>query len=817
MDVDLVSGTVVGGRYEVLEQIGDGVYLAKDRDLERKVTLELHAERTDAAREALAMARLAHPNVVTVFEVGEHEGRPFIATEYVAGSTLREWLAAAQREPDEILDVLLAAGEGLVAAHDAKLVHRAFTPDSVLIGSDARVRVRDFGLASESGSVDPSIDQQAFSRVARDALVHPRLRRVLAGRYPTMRELLSALRATRSRRRVVIAGAAVAAVTVGVAIASAWPRSVDTTVSCEAAGFDILTVGLDVPARVATGSYAEMAPSVEKRLAEFREWYLAIATKVCRNTYVDRKWSEELYRRASNCLDETRRVATRLLTMPTSSSGLVERVTRLRGETVCDDEMVLASLPALPRDPAALDEVIRVRVAIDTATAEYDRTRLHVLEQTIADAAASPARDDPTVAPRLDALRGYALSERGRLKEAEVLLAKAYYGARAIDDPGLALGTLSTLILSTSARLDDEATMNWMRNGIADAKRIQHLAPHSAGRLYAILASTIDGFGDPNQAMELLGKAFPLLGETPSRPLASALMTRASLYISLGKPEEAIADYRRAIELFEGLFGSEHPNTARAKISASAGLLAVGRKDAAVALAREAEAALDLHPGEATRDLAQTKLNLGVSYINSRDYAKARKYLTEAREATIEVLGEDHPDVALVDANFAYMAVAEKNFSLGVKLARETLARMEKSTPKPHEDRGQVLLVLADASRGLEDHETAIQAGEASSDEYPAGDERKILSLAVSAMVANDTGQSARALKIVEKMESLPAPTDPALQGRIAYERGRALAKTDRRAAMRSLDKAWKIFHDAEMSEWAAEVAVAQNLLRKKI
>jgi eukaryotic-like serine/threonine-protein kinase len=150
----LPAGTTVGRHYVVERVLGSGgmgtVYLARDRSLDRAVALKLH--RTVAAsdrlhREAIAMAKLAHPNVVTVFEVGELDGKPFVAMEYVAGATLRAWLGTAERTWGATLAALVAAGEGLAAAHDAGLVHRDVKPDNILVGDDGRVRIGDFGLA----------------------------------------------------------------------------------------------------------------------------------------------------------------------------------------------------------------------------------------------------------------------------------------------------------------------------------------------------------------------------------------------------------------------------------------------------------------------------------------------------------------------------------------------------------------------------------------------------------------------------------------------------------------------------------------------
>src|SRR5262249_48686785 len=92
------------------------------------------------------LARLSHPNVVVVYEVGEVDGRLFVAMEHVAGGTARTWLTTARRWR-EIVALYAAAGDGLAAAHAAGIVHRDFKPDNVLVGDDGRPRVADFGLA----------------------------------------------------------------------------------------------------------------------------------------------------------------------------------------------------------------------------------------------------------------------------------------------------------------------------------------------------------------------------------------------------------------------------------------------------------------------------------------------------------------------------------------------------------------------------------------------------------------------------------------------------------------------------------------------
>ncbi|MDB4954118.1 MAG: Serine/threonine kinase [Myxococcales bacterium] len=144
----------INERYVIESLLGRGgmgtVYLARDLSLGREVALKLHRAGSGndrLHREAIAMAKLAHPNVVTVFEVGTFEDRLYVAMEYVRGETLRGWLASAPRSWREIVELLLHAGDGLAAAHAAGLVHRDFKPENVLVGDGDRPRVSDFGLA----------------------------------------------------------------------------------------------------------------------------------------------------------------------------------------------------------------------------------------------------------------------------------------------------------------------------------------------------------------------------------------------------------------------------------------------------------------------------------------------------------------------------------------------------------------------------------------------------------------------------------------------------------------------------------------------
>jgi serine/threonine protein kinase len=178
-----VEGDFIG-RYRVRERIGEGgmglVYAAEDRQLGRLVAIKLlrsvegasaDIHRRRLLREAQALARVSHRNLVMVFDVGTHEGRVWIAMERVIGDTLEDWLAAQPRPWEDIVDVFMEAGRGLVAVHEAGLVHRDFKPGNVIVRGDGTVQVLDFGLAAEAGEkLEPGDTDEPRAQPALDAL-----------------------------------------------------------------------------------------------------------------------------------------------------------------------------------------------------------------------------------------------------------------------------------------------------------------------------------------------------------------------------------------------------------------------------------------------------------------------------------------------------------------------------------------------------------------------------------------------------------------------------------------------------------------------
>jgi len=290
------------GRYHLLELVGSGgmgvVWGAWDPELDRRVAIKLVHPTLRAARERIlgegqALARLSHPNVVPVYDVGVVDDQLYIVMEWVRGRTLRAYGKEPRRVRD-IVAVYRAAGAGLAAAHRAGLIHRDFKPDNAILGDDGRVRVVDFGLARGevktrgdvpvtpqrgvpvtrgagtprymapeqlvANQLTPAVDQYAFGAALREALagraadgtraVLPRWLDEIAtrstavdpaSRYPSMDALLDALArdpAAVRRRRLLVAGAIGAAAG---AFVVGQLRSGETAVERCAGGADVIT------------------------------------------------------------------------------------------------------------------------------------------------------------------------------------------------------------------------------------------------------------------------------------------------------------------------------------------------------------------------------------------------------------------------------------------------------------------------------------------------------------------------------------------------------------------------------------------------
>jgi serine/threonine protein kinase len=150
------------GHYRIVQQIGAGgmgvVYRAHDEQLDRDVALKVlpagtltdEAARKQFRKEALALAKLSHPNIATIFEFSSHEGVDFLAMELIPGKPLSEWLHAGAMPQTEAVRLATQLAEGVAAAHDQGVIHRDLKPANLFVTPDGRLKILDFGLAKHT-------------------------------------------------------------------------------------------------------------------------------------------------------------------------------------------------------------------------------------------------------------------------------------------------------------------------------------------------------------------------------------------------------------------------------------------------------------------------------------------------------------------------------------------------------------------------------------------------------------------------------------------------------------------------------------------
>ena len=437
----LVAGASVG-RYVILRRVGGGgmgdVYAAYDPELDRRVAVKVLRPGVDSEpardrlrREAKALARLAHPNVVTVHDVGAHGRRVFIAMEFLSGQTLRCWLAARRRSSGEVLAVFLQAGRGLAAAHSVGLVHQDFKPDNVIVTRDGAVRVLDFGLAEVAARpaprpvagtlgyiaperraghlADARSDQYSFCvalyegllgelptgtpLIAETAAYRPTgvlpvwLRRVLRrglrpepdARFPSLDALLHALSlGSRRRRRRWLAAAALV---VGFPAAAYLKSSVPTVRLCVGADEQAATAWNAAKAAEVRRAFdatevpfaSDAFARVDRQLTHYATNWAAMHTEACRATHVHGKQSERLLDLRMLCLSERLEELRGLAVLLAGAdrelvAGAVGAVRGLPGLRECGDLTVMVDSDALPGTPAA-------RAALEASTARLAAQR----------------------------------------------------------------------------------------------------------------------------------------------------------------------------------------------------------------------------------------------------------------------------------------------------------------------------------------------------------------------------------------------------------------------------------------------------------
>lgn len=741
----LARGSSVG-RFVILEVLGRGAYgtvhTAYDPQLDRRLALKVldawsldePEQLTLVQHEARGMARVNHPNVVSIHDAGVVGGVPFVAMEYVAGVSLAKWLEMPRTER-EILAAFHAAGEGLAAVHAAGLVHGDFRADNVLVGDDGRVRVTDFGLASlvrapqpaeGKGATTAADDQHAFCLALQRALeqagylkgiLSSRTRDVLARglskeaseRFEDIPALLRALTPRRGPLFAVVAVCIVlAALLVPVALRPACKPDPGPLVGVwdEATRVEVAQAFSSLKGPFATATFQLVA----RELDGWRAGWLSAGQRAC---IAARDGHEPLLDELrAACLEESRREATVLVSaLRHPDARLVARaqqsVQSLSPLSRCDDARGLQEEPA-PSDAARRSSMLAHKVELAEARALRDLGRLRdaraKLEPLLAAVRAEGHR--PLVA-RVAFQLGATLARLNEHPAAVALLEEAVQvGIESRTDEAAAHAAV-LLVFELGVRLHRrEAAEEVARFAEALVARIGD-GRLAAGLLLnrALLAedggALADAFALQQRAVEQFEKAAP---QTPA--LANALLNEARLRVMLGQPDaKAVAS--RALELFEQTRGEGHPN--------------VG-------------VAADV---------------LGSLAFDAGDLDEAARQFERAKNVAREALGENQLEVALAIDSLARVALARGELERALGLAQDAVARTTAATSATDGALRDPLLTLA---------EVRLAAGRADEARAAAG-------LARACAPSNDSHVQARELLLRASLPGVEAKERERLLG----------------------------------------------------
>jgi tetratricopeptide (TPR) repeat protein len=630
------------GHFRVVRELGAGgmgiVFEAYDPDLDRKVAIKVVRGRdasTEAGarliREAQAMAKLAHPNVVSVHEVGTIEGEVFLVMELVAGETLAVWLETP-RAWREIVGAFVQAGDGLAAAHAAGLIHRDFKPTNVLVDRSGRVRVGDFGLAREDdpelakGSerlvagtpgymapeqrvgdpVDARADQYAFAVSLQQALrtapkvprrVRTAIQRALAidpdDRYPSMHELLADLRRALSNRRRWVAAIAATALVSGGGAAAAMVLAAPAADDC----------GTTLVDQVWTRQLPFGGPAAATTSKIVDEW--AASWKLGRSAAC--KSDARAARLA--CLDRGLADLRAQLAMwshgdPTTIEHAVTAAAALPAPDECagSTHTVLTAAPLVARlaQVHALERSGNATAALPllhAAIADAETAGDHGALAAALLAAGQVERDVDQLATAREHLTR-AASEAGIAGDDELLVEALTYEAITIGDQGRPLDAL----------------------GVAEAAR----AIAARGHLHAEKLGMVHGeaLRDAGRIPEAIAELQATVAQLEARKdpgarvlLAATLGGLASAYETDRNPQKAVELHRRTLAIEEADLGPDHPEV-----------------------------------GKTLHDLANAEKRLGA-------FADAKAHYERARAIFVAAYGPSHELVGETDISLAGLAL----------------------------------------------------------------------------------------------------------------------------------------------------------------
>jgi tRNA A-37 threonylcarbamoyl transferase component Bud32/tetratricopeptide (TPR) repeat protein len=826
------------GRYLVLERLGRGamgeVFAAYDPDLDRKIALKRlrladDDDRRRSARllaEAQAMAKVRHPNVVTVFDVGEADGEIFVAMELIDGATLREWLATSHAVA-EIVRVFADAARGLAAAHERGLVHRDFKPDNAMIDRSGRVQVVDFGLAGstadrsigiagspaymapellEGAPATAASDQFAWCVSLFEALFGTRpfegatlpelgsaiatgritlpdaprraprwlvaaVRRGLSvrpeDRWPSMEPLIALLErhaAASTGRRIRVAGSVLAAVTVAAIV---WTRP--TPVRCEDGATQIEATWN--PAR---------STSLGQVLAEGRDpigatrWPVIEAELTRRAGQWQAAWrdacrlsddgrDDALGSRRRACLDEQAKTID--ATLVVLEGGDPEVVARI------DD--VVGGLPE-PEQCTAADVA---EPLVDATTRSRGRrlvatvTALRVGGKYGAAIDAMPDDDDdvwndPEIAAELTIERARAQSAAGGAWGVTEQLDRAYLAARRTDNRRLMLELADAYAAISAAEDRPRDGLVWIERARVEARRLGDTGrlAHLDGREAALRAD----LGEFDAAVSLAQAALSELeraGGAQTHRAIELLLNLGTYHFAAGRTAAALEHKQLAWDRAEVALDADHP--LRTAILMDLGVIATRIGDTKLARVHLDEALRRNTRAYAEPNLriADARVAIGNVAMFEERYADALAEYERALANYLPLVGEQMAGVALVRNNMSIALWKLGRKAEATEQLRRSIATKAAILPADHPDVALSYENLAEQLADVGDLGGAAAAGDVALAIRERRDEpeRLVAARTKIADVLSRAGSHARAAALAEQVLAMPAADDKAL------------------------------------------------------
>jgi eukaryotic-like serine/threonine-protein kinase len=768
MPVVHAPGTKIG-RYVVAQPLGAGgmgvVYVAHDPELDRDVAIKLlhTAEpkgaksigRTRLLREAQAMAKLEHPNVVTIYDVGEHLGAVYIAMERVEGCTLQAWLAQRSRGWSEVLEVCVAAGRGLAAAHAKDLVHRDFKPENVMVADDGRVLVMDFGLARGKNERATDPEEYRAGRSASESLLSSPLTQTgsvlgtpaymapeqhlairvdarsdqfsfcvtlyegLFGQRPFEGETLGglAVNVTEGRVRPVPRSAKVPQWVVRTCMRGLAAAPEDRFESMDAL-LDALVRGRKAASRrrivVALGAVAVLGAggwSTQHLLARSR---LAACERIGDGI-------EDVY--ADLVRDRIRRAfsATGRAGADTTAEKVITRLDAwtdawrsTRVET-CTARDVLGTLdPGLAmRADACLQER---RIRLETLVAELAEADEGIVYEAVSAAASLPMPTScgelgalavwPAFAPELEdevmavvRTLGVANAQMhaGRYASAMEAAERAHDLARA-GHLTLLRVEAAMLIGSLHSRMGDyEQAETVLAQTYVDARihGAENVAADAAINLVHVVGAKREHHAEALVWARVAEAAIVPLEPEPGARTGRWLAHLAGVRHSMGDYEDALALLERSLELRKSAQGDDHPDIATALGSLAMTHRALGDYSTAKSLYERAVAMREQTLGAEHPDVAGAVSSLALLHITTGDYAEAIVLLEHSRTILERTLGAEHPDVASVLHKLAVAHRSTGDLDAAMPLYERSLSITRTALGPDHSDVARALNNIA--------------------------------------------------------------------------------------------------------------------------